>query len=271
MPDERKKVRIQSLRELKNSGRKIACVTAYDAITGRWADTAGVHVVLIGDSLCSTALGLPNTLKMTLEWTIHHALAVSQTVKKALRVGDMPFLTYKISEEQALANAGRLVQEANVEAVKMEGGTELASIIERVVNAGIPVMGHIGLQPQSFHKQGGYRLQGQDEAGRQQLMHDARALAAAGVFALVLEKIPPDLAEVIQAEISVPTIGIGAGGGCDGQILVMADLLGMSSNMHQKLARSYANLHDDAIAALRMYIQDVQEGTFPAPENTYES
>ncbi len=271
MPNEKKKIRIHSLHDMRNEGRKIVCVTAYDAITGRWADTAGVDLVLIGDSLCSTALGLPNTLKMTLEWTIHHSLAVSRTVKNALRVGDMPFLSYKVSPEQALTNAGRLVQEANVEAVKMEGGVEVAPMIERVVHAGIPVMGHIGLQPQSLHKQGGYRLQGQDEEGRQQLIQDARVLVDSGVFALVLEKIPPDLAESISSEISVPTVGIGAGSGCGGQILVMADLLGMSGAMPRKLARSYANLHDDALEALRQYIRDVNEGTFPAVENTYES
>jgi 3-methyl-2-oxobutanoate hydroxymethyltransferase len=263
------KVRITTLRAMKEAGRKITMVTAYDAITGRWVDSAGADLILVGDSLGNTALGLPGTIEVTLEMMLHHCAAVSRGVQRALQIGDMPFMTYKISPEQALANCGRMIQEGHMEAVKIEGGVEVAPTVERLVDAGIPVMGHIGLLPQSFHAQGGYRIQGRDEANAGRLVKDAHALEEAGVFSIVLEGIPASLAERITNEVSVPTIGIGAGKGCDGQVLVIADLLGMSGTPSPKLAKNYANFYNEATQAIGQYITEVREGAFPAAENIY--
>lgn len=269
MSQENSKVRVTTLRSLKEAGKKIAMVTAYDAITGRWADQAGVEVVLVGDSLGNNALGFPTTIEVTLEMMIHHCAAVARGVNRALRVGDMPFMTYKISPEQAMANCGRLIQDGAVEAVKLEGGSEIAPMVERLVQAGVPVMGHVGLLPQSYHAQGGYRVQGRDEATAGRLLGDARRLEEAGIFSIVLEGIPASLAAQISRELKIPTIGIGAGQDCDGQVLVLADLLGMNGQPLPKLARAYANLYEEASQAIRRYADDVREGKFPGTENTY--
>jgi len=269
MGKEISKIRVTTLRQMKEAGRKIAMLTAYDTITGRWADAGGIDVVLVGDSLGNTALGLDNPTQVTLRDMLPHCVAVARGVRRALRVGDMPFMTYKISPEQALENCGRMIQESNMEAVKLEGGREVALTVERLVGAGIPVMGHIGLTPQSYHAMGGYRVQGRDEAAAQRLLDDAQALAAAGAFALVLEGIPAELAARITAELAIPTIGIGAGGDCDGQVLVLADMLGMTDTRRPRLARQYADFYSLAQAAIQTYAQEVRDGDFPGPENTY--
>lgn len=263
------KIRVTTLRAMKEAGRKITMLTAYDALTGRWADAAGIDLVLVGDSLGNTALGLPGTIEVTLEMMLHHCAAVSRGVQRALRIGDMPFMTYKISPEQALANCGRMIQEGHMEAVKIEGGVEVAPMVERLVQAGLPVMGHIGLLPQSYHAQGGHRIQGRDEANAMRLAADAQALQDAGVFAMVLEGIPAPLAASITSQVNVPTIGIGAGKETDGQVLVVADLLGMSDAPAPKLAKKYADFNAAATAAIAKYIEEVREGGFPGPENIY--
>jgi 3-methyl-2-oxobutanoate hydroxymethyltransferase len=266
---DRAKVRVTTLRQLKDAGKKISMVTAYDAITGHWADVAGIDVILVGDSLGNTALGYPTTIEVTMEMMIHHCAAVARGVHGAFRVGDMPFMAYKVSPEQALANCGRMIQEGSMEAVKMEGGEYLVPTVERLVQAGIPVMGHVGLLPQSFHAQGGNRIQGRDELEAARLLRDAKLLEEAGAFMVVLEGIPGSLAARITGELKIPTIGIGAGLDCDGQVLVLADLLGMSDRSLPKLARSYAHLFETATQAIRLYAEDVRQGRFPKPENIY--
>ncbi len=264
-----KKVRVSTLRRMKAERRRITMVTAYDAITAALAEAAGLDVILVGDSLGMTALGLPTTLPVTLDMMLHHAAAVARGAVTPLLVGDMPFMTYKVSPEQALANAGRMIQEGSMEAVKIEGGKEMAPVVERLVEAGLPVMGHIGLLPQSIHAQGGFRVQGREAGEAERLEAEARALEAAGIFALVLEAMPTGIAERITRAVAIPTIGVGAGPACDGQVLVTTDLLGLTDKRIPKLARPYAHLFDDAVKALRAYAEDVRQGRFPGPENTY--
>jgi 3-methyl-2-oxobutanoate hydroxymethyltransferase len=269
MAGELQKVRVPTLRAMKREGRKIAVATAYDALTGAWADAAGVDVVLVGDSLGNTALGLPSTIPVTLEMMLHHAAAVGRGVGRALLVGDMPFMTYKTSPEQAMTTCGRMIQEGTAEAVKLEGGGAVRPMVERLVRADIPVMGHLGLTPQSYHAMGGYHVQGRDEAAARLLLEDARMLQEAGVFSLVLEGIPASLAARVTAEVSIPTIGIGAGPDCDGQVLVLADLLGLSPAEPPRFARRYANLAEEARRAIERFADDVRRGDFPGPENVY--
>lgn len=245
-------------------------ITAWDAITARWVEQAGAEIVLVGDSLGRSALGLGRELEVTLEMILHHCAAVARGGGRTFRVGDMPFMTYRISPEQALANAGRFIREGCMEAVKLEGGQSIAPTVARLVDAGIPVLGHVGLLPQSFHAQGGYRIQGRDEAEAKTLLADARALEEAGAFAVVIEGIPPSLSTRITESIAIPTIGIGAGAGCDGQVLVLADLLGLTGKTPPRLARQYADLSAQAIGALGRFAQEVREGVFPGSENTYE-
>ena len=264
------KVRVASLRRMKEQRRRIAMVSAYDALTGRWADSAGMDIVLVGDSLGNTALGLDGTIPVTLDMMIHHCAAVARSVRRALIVGDMPFMTYKISTEQTLANCARMIQQGGAEVVKLEGGGEVAPVVQQLVRAGIPVMGHIGLLPQSVHAQGGYRVQGRDPADAERLLVDAKCLEDAGAFALVLEGMPPATAGRITEALTIPTIGIGAGISCDGQILVMADMLGLTDKTPPKFVRTYAQLEKQACQALEQYIDDVREGRFPAQEHFYE-
>lgn len=257
------------LRGLKGRER-IAALAAYDFGSARRADAAGMHLVLVGDSLGMTMLGYDSTIPVSIEEMLHHTAAVARGVDEALVVGDMPFMTYQVSEERALANAGRFVQEARADAVKIEGGALRADTVRRLVANGIPVMGHIGLTPQSLKELGGYKVQGRDSETAARLIDDARALDEAGVFSIVLECVPAGLAANITAAVKAPTIGIGAGPHCDGQILVFPDLVGLTVGHIPKFARQYASLGTAVDQALTSYVEDVLSGDFPGPEHSYE-
>ncbi len=265
-----RKVRVTTLREKKRAGVKIVSLTAHDALSAAVAQAAEVDVILVGDSLGMTALGFPTTLSVTMEMMLHHSAAVARAASQPLLIADMPFMTYKINPEQALTNASRFIQEAEMEAVKVEGGVEIAPTIQRIVDAGVPVMAHIGMLPQSVHAQGGYRVQGREEDAARRLMADAKAVEEAGAFSVVLECVSSSLAAEITRTLSIPTIGIGSGTDCDGQILVFADLLGMSDQKVPKFARKYANLRDAALEAINRYAAEVRTKQFPAPENVYD-
>ncbi|HUL32738.1 MAG TPA: 3-methyl-2-oxobutanoate hydroxymethyltransferase [Candidatus Eisenbacteria bacterium] len=249
--------------------KKITCLTAYDYPTGRLVDEAGVDVVLVGDSVAMVALGYDSTLPLTLEEALHHTKAVRRGVKRALLVADMPFGTYHGDVNEALKNAVRFVKEAGAEAVKVEGGERRLEVIARLVEAEIPVMGHVGLTPQSVNAMGGYRVQGKTANAAEQLLRDARAVEAAGAFAIVLEGIPRELAAEITREARVPTIGIGAGPDCDGQILVLHDMLGLTFREPPKFARRYANVGEAISQAVSEYCADVQRGNFPSDAESY--
>lgn len=264
-----KKIRISHLRAMKEKGERFVVVTAHDALTAHMVEDAEIEAILVGDSLGMTSLGFPSTIPVTLEMMLHHAAAVSRAASLPLLIGDMPFLTYKISPEQALANAGRMVQEGGMEAVKIEGGAEMAPIVERIVDAGIPVISHIGLMPQSIHAQGGYRVQGREEGAADRLVADAKTLSDAGAFAVVLEGMPSGIARSITAAVPIPTVGIGAGPHCDAQIIVFADVLGMSTIKPPKFVKQYANLHKAATEGLRAFSRESREGKFPYPDNVY--
>lgn len=266
-----RKFRVSTAMERKREGRRIVVVTAHDAMSASVAEEAGADVVLVGDSLGNTCLGLDSTIPVTLDMMIHHAAAVARAARSPLLVGDMPFMTYKVSPEQALANCARMIQEGGMEAVKIEGGAEMAPVVARLVQAGIPVMAHAGLLPQSVHAQGGFRVQGRTEEAAERLLADARALEDAGAFALVLECMPADVAGRITREIAIPTIGIGAGGRCDGQVLVYADLLGMTASRPARFVRRYADLRAAALEGVSRYAEEVRSGAFPGPEHEYES
>ncbi len=253
----------------RKGGPKLRMTTAYDAVTARIADNAGADVILVGDSVANVVLGHDDTLAVDVDQMVHHTAAVARARPKALIVGDMPWLSYHVSVEDAVRNAGRLVREGRAEAVKLEGGRKRRAVVEAVLGAEIPVMGHLGLTPQSVHAMGGYRVQGKAAEAARELIADARALDEAGVFALVLEGVPDLLAEVITKEVSAPTMGIGAGPHCDGQVLVIHDVLGFGGGHQPKFVRRYANLEDDAVAAMRLFFSDVQSGAFPADDETY--
>ncbi|HEY2380571.1 MAG TPA: 3-methyl-2-oxobutanoate hydroxymethyltransferase [Terriglobia bacterium] len=254
-----KPVRVPDLRAMKERGEKIAVWTAYDFTMARLLDRAGIDVILVGDSLGMVVLGYDNTLPVTLEMMIHHTAAASRGAKRALIVADMPFLTYQLSLEDAMRNAGRLIQEGGAAAVKIEGGRQIADTAKRLVEIGVPVMGHIGLTPQSVHQLGGFRQQGRDSEAADRLAKDAETLERAGVFAVVLESIPADLAGRITASVKIPTIGIGAGSQCDGQVLVSHDALGLT-DAPPPFAKQYAQLSDQISSAVRAYIEDVRAG-----------
>jgi 3-methyl-2-oxobutanoate hydroxymethyltransferase len=245
-------------------------VTAYDFTMARLVDEAGVDLVLVGDSLGMVVQGLPNTLPVTVEEICYHGRAVARGVARAHVVGDMPFMSYQVSPAQAVENAGRLLKEGAFESVKLEGGEETAEHVRRIVHAGIPVMGHVGLTPQSLHALGGFRVQGKGDAAAAKVLADARALEDAGAYAIVLEAIPPDVAERVTADVGIPTIGIGAGAACDGQVLVCTDLLGMARDHAPRFAKRYAELGDAIVGAVRQYVAEVRSGTFPAPEHAYK-
>ena len=251
-----KPVRVPDLRAMKERGEKIAVLTAYDSTMGRLLDRAGIDVILVGDSAGMVVLGFDNTLPVTLEMMIHHTAAVNRGVKRALIVADMPFLTFQLSLEEAMRNAGRLIQEGGAAAVKIEGGRQIAETARRLVEIGIPVMGHLGLTPQSVHQLGGFRQQGRDSEAADRLVKDAELLEKSGVFAIVLESIPAELAARVTASLKIPTIGIGAGAQCDGQVLVVNDMLGLSDNA-PPFAKHYAQLSEQVISAVRAYIEDV--------------
>ncbi len=254
----------------RKGGDKLTMITAYDFPTAQIVDRAGAEIILVGDSLANVVLGYDATIKVTLDVMIHHTAAVARAKPSGLIVGDMPWLSYHTSIEDTVTNAGRLVREAGAEAVKLEGGKKRLDMINAVLGAEIPVMGHLGLTPQSVHAMGGYRVQGKQAAGAYELLSDAHALADAGVFSIVLEGVPDILAEIVTKEIDVPTIGIGAGVHCDGQVLVLHDLLGLGGGEYlPKFVRQYARLADDAVAAVEQYFDDVRSGAFPADDETY--
>jgi 3-methyl-2-oxobutanoate hydroxymethyltransferase len=246
----------------------IPTLTASDTATARIVDTAGIPLILVGDSLGMTVLGFNSTLSVTLDHMLHHTAAVLRGVKNAMVIADMPFMTYQVNDDEAVRNAGRFLQEAGADGVKIEGGAERAGLVRRLIQNGIPVMAHIGLTPQSV-KQLGYKVQGREEAGAEKMLADAKALAEAGAFAIVLEACPAALAERITASVPIPTIGIGAGAGCDGQILVLHDMLGMFPDFTPKFVKVYAKLGEEIQKAVGRYAEDVRTRAFPAEEHTY--
>lgn len=270
--DKPAKVTVPAFVAMKQRAERIAVLTAYDRPGARLLDEAGIDALLVGDSLGMVLLGYATTLPVTLEAMIHHARAVASGGTRALRIVDMPFLSYEVSPERALESAGRLVKEGDAEAVKLEGGgAESLAAVRRIVGAGIPVMGHLGLTPQHVLRFGGYKVQGRAREERKRMLDEARALQEGGVFSIVLECVPEDLAGEITAGLRVPTIGIGAGAGCDGQVLVLHDMLGISEGFHPRFVRRYAELADETRRAVRAYIDDVRAGRFPGPEHSFRS
>jgi 3-methyl-2-oxobutanoate hydroxymethyltransferase len=250
---------------------KIAVLTAYDATFARIFDAAKIDVLLVGDTLGMVVQGLSNTLAVTLDDVIYHTRAVARGASRALIVGDLPFMSYQVSPEQALTSAGRLVKEGGAEAVKLEGGRSVCAAIARMVDAGIPVMGHLGLLPQSVHAIGGFRVQAKDEAARDRLIADARALEGAGVFSIVLEAIPRTVAKLVTESVSVPTIGIGAGPDCDGQVLVCYDFLGLFQGFVPRFVKRYAELGGTVATAAEAYVREVRAGEFPEDSHSFGS
>jgi 3-methyl-2-oxobutanoate hydroxymethyltransferase len=270
MPNHSRRIRVPDLIKRKNNGQKITMLTAYDATMARLLDRSGIDVLLVGDSLGMVILGYETTIPVTLAEMIHHSKAVSNGAKQALIVTDLPFLTYQVSVEEAVRNAGRLIQEGGAAAVKMEGGAAISEAVERVVQAGIPVMGHIGLTPQAVHWLGGFRTVGKTEQEAERLFEDARALERAGAFSIVLECIPVEVAAEITSGLKIPTIGIGAGPHCDGQVLVSYDAFGIFDEFAPRFVKQYATLGTQMIEAAKQYIADVREGRFPAREHSVE-
>src|SRR5687768_8606526 len=262
-----KRMRLPDFAARKRQGEKIVMLTAYDATMARLLDRAGVDALLVGDSLGTVILGQPHTLAVTLDAMIHHTMAVSRGAERALIVADMPFLTYQVSVAEAVRNAGRLLQEGGAAAVKLEGGRPVLDVVRRLVDVGIPVMGHLGLQPQSVHQAGGYVKQATQPAQVEALMIDALALQDAGAFSLVLESIPTDVARTVTRELAIPTIGIGAGPDCDGQILVSYDMLGLFDGFVPSFVHHYAKLGDAIVLAAREYSSDVRAGRYPHRAN----
>jgi len=269
-PAARKRVTTLTFRQKKERREPITMLTAYDYPTAMAMDKAGVDSILVGDSLAMVVLGYDNTLPVTMEEMLHHCRAVSRGAKTALLVGDMPFMSYQVSVDEATRNAGRFLQQGSMDAVKLEGGRERADAIRSITGAGIPVMGHLGLTPQSVHQLGGFRAQGKTAIAAKRLLEDAMILEEAGCFSIVLESVPARLAELISNRISIPTIGIGAGAGCDGQVLVTHDLLGLFDRFTPKFVRKYADFHSEMQRAFAEYIEDVETKRFPAQEHTVE-
>jgi 3-methyl-2-oxobutanoate hydroxymethyltransferase len=263
MPMDSNRIRITDFKNRKRRGEKLALLTAYDAATAAILDRAGVDALLVGDSVGMVMLGYQTTLPVTLEAMIHHTAAVSRGARRALVITDMPFMTYQVTVEDAVRNAGRLLQEGGASAVKLEGGRPVIEAVRRLVDIGIPVMGHLGLQPQSIHQLGGYRRQGTDPLGAESILADAEALQLAGAFAIVLEAVPSDLARRLTAHLDVPTIGIGAGPECDGQILVSHDMLGMTPGHVPSFVKQYAQLATAIREATEAYVDEVRTGRFP--------
>ena len=253
----------------RKGGSKLKVVTAYDSPSAQIADRAGADIILVGDTLAHVVLGFEDTLPATIDIMIHHTAAVARAKPDALVLGDMPWLSYHISIEETVRNAGRLIREGRAEAVKIEGGRKRLPMVEALLAAEIPVMGHLGLTPQSIHAMGGYRVQGRRAEVARELVEDARALAAAGVFAIVLEGVPDIVAQVVTQEVPVPTIGIGAGHNCDGQVLVYHDVLGLHHDRLAKFVRQYTHLADIATEALERFFADVESGVFPSDAESY--
>ncbi len=267
--EDTRKVTTHRLIEMKKRGEKISMLTAYDYSMARLIDAAGMDVILVGDSASNVMAGNVTTLPMTLDQMIYHGKSVVRAVKRALVVVDLPFGTYQGNSKEALASAIRIMKETHAECVKIEGGAEIRESVERILSAGIPVMGHLGLMPQSINKYGTYTVRAKDEAEASKLIEDARLLQELGCFAIVLEKIPADLAARIAQELTIPIIGIGAGGGVDGQVLVMHDMLGISQNFSPRFLRRYANLADIITSAVSQYIEDVKSKDFPNEKEQY--
>lgn len=255
----------------KRAGQKISMLTAYDYHTACLMDEAGIDSVLVGDSLGNVVLGYDTTIPVTMDEMIHHTKAVARGSKQALIIGDMPFLTYHTGVCDALRNAGRFLQEGGAQAVKLEGGKERAEVVRALVGAGIPVMGHLGLTPQSVLQLGGFKVQGKTDSAAAKLLEDAQVLEESGVFAVVLECIPENLAAKVSSTLKVPTIGIGAGVGCDGQVLVSHDLLGINGEKVPKFVKQYCNLREQMLAAYKAYKAEVEEAVFPGPEHAFGS
>jgi len=267
-PD-RKKTNLLALREKKQHGEPITMLTAYDYATALAIDRAGIDLILVGDSLGMVVLGYTTTLPVTMDEMLHHCRAVARGAQNTFLVGDMPFMSYQVSPAEALRNAGRFLQEANMDAVKLEGGHAVAETVARIVGAGIPVMGHLGLTPQSVHQLGGFRAQGRTAQAAKQIIDDALKLEQAGCFSIVLEAVPARVAELISKRLTIPTIGIGAGNGCDGQVLVTHDLLGLFDRFTPKFVKRYANVHREMARAFAEYKTEVESRTFPGDEHTY--
>jgi len=264
------KVTTSVIRAMKEQGEKITMLTAYDFSTAAVMDEAGIDMILVGDSLGMVVLGYDSTLPVTMDDMIHHTKAVARAAKRAMVIGDMPFMSYQASVSDAVRNAGRLMQEAGAHGVKLEGGREFAEVVRRITAAGIPVVAHLGLTPQSVHQLGGYKVQGKNDAAAERIKEDAIILEEAGAFAVVLECVPTALGADISAALSIPTIGIGAGINCDGQVLVVNDMLGMFEKFTPKFVKKFANLNVGMKEAIGQYIEEVQEGTFPGPEHSFK-
>jgi len=263
------KVTTQTVVEMKGRGEKISMLTAYDFTMGGIVDSAGVDVILVGDSASNVMAGHDTTVPMTMDHMIYHTSCVVRAVNRALVIADLPFMTYQVTAKEALINAGRMMKEAGAHAVKLEGGHSIASTVKKIVDAGIPVMGHLGLTPQSIYKFGTYKVRAKEEEEAEQLVKDALELEKAGVFSIVLEKIPSGLAKKVTESLSVPTIGIGAGPHCDGQVLVLHDMLGLNKDFSPRFLRRYADLHESMTGAVKHYISDVKEGSFPNENEQY--
>ena len=267
----RDKITKTTLLKMKKKGEKIAAITSYDYLSTKLIDAAGVDFILVGDSLGMVIMGYENTLPVTMEEIIHHLKAVTRARPKAIVVGDMPFMSYQASVEDAVRNAGRLVKEGGAQSVKLEGGERYVPVIKAIVQASIPVVGHLGLTPQSLHEFGGYRVQGKDTASADEMISDAKALEKAGCFAIVLEGIPWQLGKRISDEVSIATIGIGAGPHCDGQVLVIQDMLGIYDEPLPKFVKMYEELGEKIRSAVSAYVKDVKDGSFPGMEHSYSS
>ena len=268
-PRATRRITVPTLRAMKGRGDKIAMVTAYDATFGQMLDEGGADIILVGDSLGMVIQGLDNTLPVTVDEVIYHCRAVARGARRAHIVGDMPFLSYQVSDEEAVRNAGRFLREGGAHAIKLEGGREAAPTIARIVAAGIPVMGHVGLTPQSVHAMGGFRVQGKTMQSAERVMDDALAVAEAGAYAVVLEGIPSDLATRISEALEIPTIGIGAGPACDGQVLVCYDMLGLTANLRPKFVKRFDEWYERGVDAMTRYRDEVRSGAFPTEEHGF--
>lgn len=264
------KTTILDIYKKKAESRKITMLTAYDYPTAQIVDQAGIDMILVGDSLGMVVQGATSTLPVTMDEMIYHTRMVARAAQAALVVGDMPFLSYQTHNAEAVRNAGRFLKEGGAECVKLEGGSQVAGAIRAIVDAGIPVVAHIGLTPQYVHMLGGFKVQGKDEAAREKLLADAKAVQDAGAFSVVIEGVPASLGKEITSLLRIPTIGIGAGPDCDGQVLVLHDLLGLFDRFTPKFVKRYANLKEQALTAVRQYRQDVESGTFPSTEHSFK-
>ena len=267
--DKSRPVTVATLLDMKRKGLKVAMMTAYDFPTARIAEEAGVDVILVGDSVAMTKLGYDSTLPVTMDEMLHHVKAVKRGLSRALLVADMPYLTYELDAKEAARNAGRFLKEGGAHAVKLEGGMEIAPIIKELIKVNVPVIGHLGLTPQAVNRLGGYKVQGRRPEDAERILTEARVLEGAGVAAVVLECVPADLAKEITKRLQIPTIGIGAGPHCDGQVLVSDDLLGLTEGEPHKFVKRYADLRGAAVKAVSEYCKDVRDGAFPGPEHSF--